>query len=336
MKTLLAKAAAFTLLAAMLLTCFCSCSGSQTLMTIDGNTITGEIMNYYAYISTSMLELYNEGSLDYDAEIEAFDGRRLGDVVKELAYKQILNDYACVTLARRHHLDFDKAESNIIDQQVDLIIAGIGDNATYRKFLNTVKISDKTYREMLRLQMLVTKVKNDLVEDGGPMALTEAEITAATETYKDQFVNVEYVLLTNRDLKTGDELDSTSVAEQKEVAKKVRALAVNGTDFHKLIDKYSANKPSDGYSAYIMKSDPDSTLPDEFISAAFALEDNAISPIVITDYGFYVIKRLPFDDYFPTVVKQTARDAKFDQAVKDAQESMTVVTTAAYGKYVIE
>lgn len=336
MKKLLKKGVALLLVAAALIACFCSCSGSQSLMTVDGSTITGEIMNYYAYISTSMLELYNEGSLDYDAEIEAFDGRRLGDVVKELAYQQILNDYACVTLARQYDLEFDDAESDIIDQQVDLVIANIGDKATYRDFLNTVKISDKTYREMLRLQMLVTKVENYLVEDGGPMALTEAEIATAMDTYQDDFVNVEYVLLTNRDLKTGEELDSTSVAQQKEEAKKVRALASSGTDFRKLIDKYSANKPSDGYSAYIMKNDSESKLPDEFVTAAFALEDNAISSVVVTDYGFYIIKRLPFDDYFPTVVKQTAREAKFDQAVKDVQETMTIVTTSAYNKYVIE
>ena len=336
MKTLLKKCAALVLLAALAVTLFTSCSGSQTLMTVDGNTITGEIMNYYAYISTSMLELYNEGALDYDAEIEAFGGRRLGDVVKELAYQQVLNDYACITLARKYDLDFTEDESEAVEKQIDLVIANVGDSMDYRNFLNTVDISDKTYREMLRLQMLVTKVENMLVGDDGPLALTEAEIAAATENYKDDFANVEYILLSNRDLKTGDELDSTSIAEQKETAKKVRALASNGTDFHKLIDKYSANKPSDGYSAYIMKGDAESTLPDEFEDAAFALADNALSPVIATDYGFYIIKRLPFDDYFPTVVRQSAMEEKFDKAVKDIQESMTVVTTSAYNKYVIE
>ncbi|MBR5868197.1 MAG: peptidylprolyl isomerase [Clostridia bacterium] len=321
------------ILALVLAVSCCSCGSSTTLLTVDGNIITEEIMNYYAYISTSMLELYYEGALDYSAEIDEFDGQTLGEVVKRLAYEQILIDYATLMLAREHGLEFTEKEMELVEEQVNTVIANIGDNATYIKFLNTLNVSDKTYRQMLKNQLLAQKVENFLVEEDGPMALTADELAAASETFKENYVNVEYILLSSLDLETGEALDSTSVAQQKELAKKVRALAVTGSNFHNLADKYTAS-PVDGYSAYIKEDDSD--IPDEFIDAAFALEENEISSVVVTDYGFYIIKRLPFDDYFTTVATNDAKQEKFDKVIKEAQERMSIVTTSAYNKYVIE
>ena len=321
------------LLALVLAVSCCSCGSSSTLLTVDGNIITEEIMNYYVYVSTSMLELYYEGALDYSAEVEEFDGQTLGEVVKKLAYEQILIDYATLMLAREYDLEFSEKEMELVETQVDAVIANIGDNAAYIKFLNTLNVSDKTYRQMLQNQLLAKKVEGFLVEEGGPMALTADELAAATETFKDEYVNVEYILLSSFDLESGETLDSTSIAQQKELAKKVRALAVTGSDFHNLADKYTATTV-DGYSAYISKDDAE--IPEEFIDAAFALEEGEISSVVVTDYGFYVIKRLPFDDYFSTVATNDAKQEKFEKVIKDAQERMSVVSTSAYNKYVIE
>lgn len=320
-------------LALVLAVSCCSCGGSATLMTVDGTIITEEIMNYYVYISTSMLELYYEGALDYSAEIDEFDGQTLGEVVKRLAYEQIMIDYSTLMLAREHNLEFTEKEAELVETQINTIISNIGDNATYVDFLNTLQVSDKTYRQMLYNQLLGEKVENFLVDEGGPLALTEEELLAATETFKDDYVNVEYILLSSFDLETGEVLDSTSIAQQKELAKKVRALAVNGSNFHNLADKYTAT-PVDGYSAYIGKHDAD--IPEEFIDAAFALEENEISSVIVTDYGFYIIKRLPFDDYFSTVAINDAKQEKLDKIIESAQERMSVVTTSAYNRYVIE
>ena len=335
MKGILKRAAAIAVMLVLAVSLLASCSGSRTLLTVDGIAVTEEVMNYYVYISTSMLELYNQGALDYSAEIEEFGGRKLGDVVKELAYQQILNDYAGLSLAKQYGLEFDDEESELIERQVEKVIAGIGTTSTYRDFLRTVNISDKTYRQMLRNQMLLDKVEEYLVADDGPMALTQEEIEKATETYREDFVNVEYVLLSRLDLTNGEELDAATIAARRETAQKVRALAINGSNFHKLIDKYSANKPSDGYSAYI-KNDTSEGLPEEFLRAAFSLKDGEISDVVSTDYGFYIIKRLPFDDYFPTVVKKTAQSEKYENLLKETQDRMTVVTTAAYNAYEIK
>ena len=335
MKGILKRAAAIALVLVMAAAMLASCSGSRTLLTVDGSAVTEEIMNYYVYISTSMLELYNQGALDYSAEIEEFGGRKLGDVVKELAYQQILADYAGLSLAKQYNLEFTAEEEPLVEQQVDKVIAGIGTSSTYRDFLRTVNISDKTYRQMLKNQMLLDKVEEFLVADDGPMALTEEELAAATETYKDDFVNVEYVLLSRLNLTNGEELDSKTIAERRETAQKVRALALNGSNFHKLIDKYSANKPGDGYSAYI-KNDASEGLPEEFLNAAFSLKEGEISDVVSTKYGFYVIKRLPNDDYFPTVVKKSAQEEKYQNLLKQVQDRLTVLTTSAYDSYEVK
>lgn len=326
---------AFMLSAVMLITGLTSCSGSTTYLTVDGNIINEDILNYYVYISKSMLEIYYDSSLDYTTALDDLGGESLGTVVKDMAYQQILDDYAYLKLVRENNLQFTEDELPLIEEQVDTVISNIGSKDDYVTFLKDVGVSDSVYRDMLYNQLLIKKAKSFLCSDDGPYALTDEEIETAKTDYSDQFVNVEYILFSSYDLDTGDELDSASLEDQRALAKKVRALAYSGTDFHKLIDKYSSDKPDSGedYNSYI-KSD-NSDIPEEFIKAAFALKEGEISSVVSTDYGFYVIKRLPFDDYFSTVIVDTATEAKLDGLIKDAQSDMTIVNTSKYSNFVV-
>lgn len=326
---------AFILSAVMLMTGFTSCSGSTTYLTVDGNIINEDILNYYIYISKSMLEIYYDSALDYTTALEDLGGESLGTVVKDMAYQQIIDDYAYLKLVRENNLEFTEDELPLINEQVDKVISNIGSKDDYVAFLKDVGVSDSMYRDMLYNQLLIKKAKSFLCSDDGPYALTDEEIEKAKADYSDQFVNVEYILLSSYDLNTGDELDSASLEDQRTLAKKIRALAYSGSDFHKLIDKYSSDKPDPGedYNSYIKSNNTE--IPEEFTKAAFALKDGDISSIVSTDYGFYIIKRLPFDDYFSTVIVDTATESKLEELVKDTQSDMTIVNTSKYSNFVV-
>ena len=81
-------------------------------------------------------------------------------------------------------------------------------------------------------------------------------------------------------------------AKVNEVLEKVNA----GEDFDALIAEYNEDpgmeQATDGY--YFTTNE----MVKPFEEAAFALEDNAVSGIVETDYGYHIIKRLPVDDEF--------------------------------------
>ena len=59
MKGILKRAAAVALALALAVALLASCSGSRTLLTVDGAAVTEEIMNYYVYISTSIASTHN-------------------------------------------------------------------------------------------------------------------------------------------------------------------------------------------------------------------------------------------------------------------------------------
>src|SRR5262249_47514411 len=78
------------------------------------------------------------------------------------------------------------------------------------------------------------------------------------------------------------------------LAEKLLARAKSGEDFTKLIKEFSEDKNSrDRNGEYtITRNDKRYVLPPEFEGAAFSLGTNQISDIVLTPYGYHIIKGL--------------------------------------------
>jgi parvulin-like peptidyl-prolyl isomerase len=92
-----------------------------------------------------------------------------------------------------------------------------------------------------------------------------------------------------------DPVTRTPLAEDQKAAKKkeiegVRDRARNGEDFSKLVHDYSedtASKPQDGKITLIRGMQG---IPPEFETAAFSLKTNEVSDVIVTPYGFHIIK----------------------------------------------
>jgi peptidyl-prolyl cis-trans isomerase C len=127
-----------------------------------------------------------------------------------------------------------------------------------------------------------------------------------------EMVRASHILLMTTDPKTNTELtDEQKAAKRKEmegILKRARA----GEDFAKLAKEYSEDLGSkDKGGEYTF---PRGRMVPEFEAAAFSLKTNEVSDIIITRYGYHIIK---LSEKIP------AKKVEYEKAAKDIKEGLT-------------
>lgn len=151
------------------------------------------------------------------------------------------------------------------------------------------------------LKVNVTDAETKKYYDDNPARFEEPEMVRAS-----------HILLMTTDPKTGAELtDEQKAAKRKEmegILKRARA----GEDFAKLARQYSedpGSKEKGGEYTF-----PRGRMVPEFEAAAFSLKTNEVSDIIITRYGFHIIK---LSEKIP------AKKVQYDKAAADIKEGLT-------------
>ena len=112
----------------------------------------------------------------------------------------------------------------------------------------------------------------------------------------ENYVRAKHVLIQFPVNEDGSDVTEEQKAECLAEAETVLEKALAGEDFDALITEYNDDPGmttnTDGYYFTYNEMVP------EFETATFALEDNGISEIVETSYGYHIIKKLPVDDAF--------------------------------------
>jgi hypothetical protein len=118
--------------------------------------------------------------------------------------------------------------------------------------------------------------------------------------YQTSYVRAKHILLSTVNQETGEELSDSEKRKVKSKAQTVLKKAKSGSDFDALIKEYGED-PGMEYSAdgYLFTT---GEMVEEFEKAAFELEENEISDIVETAYGYHIIKKLPLPE-IPEEVK---------------------------------
>jgi len=108
--------------------------------------------------------------------------------------------------------------------------------------------------------------------------------------YKENYVRAKHVLILTSDEETGEPFNAEKKAIAKETAEFVLKRAKEGDDFDTLINKYGQDPGTEQMPDGYVFTKGEMVAP--FETAAFALKIGEISPIVETDYGYHIIKRL--------------------------------------------
>jgi parvulin-like peptidyl-prolyl isomerase len=165
-------------------------------------------------------------------------------------------------------------------------------------------------RHLKSLGMSLAQFTNRVMEQAVSQAVISREIESKItipdedikrfyETNDAAFKNPElaratHILFALKDLKTGLPLSGDEKAAKKAKAEAVLERARKGEDFTALAVAFSEDpsvKENKGeYKFSRAKDDPRRAMVPEFEAAAFSLKTNQISDLVLTDFGYHIIK----------------------------------------------
>ena len=334
-----ARRAAAGALAAVLALSVTACGGGETaqvtdeqkqavVLTVDGVDFTAEqyaaSFLYNLNRLDSMMSMYGQQT---SADLTDEETRQTyNDNVAALARQQLVYLAVCDAQMQAAGLTVEDGE---IDEQMRQFEEQMGGADAVDEYLERVGITREHYRDFLRLNVMVSKLRT---------AYLERNPDAARDTFEADYLRCKHVLIKtvddeNNELDNQDELK----ARAEEVARRAKA----GEDFDALIaasneDPGMENSP-DGYVF------TEGEMVDEFYQGAKALDVGGISDPIRSSYGWHIIERLPLRDADFESVRATIEQNLFsDQATawqdaaaveeKEGLSEINLDTAASYVK----
>jgi peptidyl-prolyl cis-trans isomerase C len=168
------------------------------------------------------------------------------------------------------------------------------------------QFTNRVYDQAVSEEVVAREVKSKI-------SIPEADVRKFWETNDALFKQPElaratHILFATKDLKTGLPLSTADKEAKKTKAEAVLQRARQGEDFTALAAAFSEDpgvKDNKGeYKFARAKDDPRRAMVPEFEAAAFSLQTNQVSDLVLTDFGYHIIKlheripaqKRPFDE----------------------------------------
>lgn len=265
------------------------------ICTIDGQEMTWGQMFYF--LSGDLLDLvYYLGGLPQDYTTDLGDDMTMGDyfnrsMLSQAKYYAVANSQAAdrgVTLSA-------EAEETIADYW-DQVVEKYGGEEAAVTAMEEAFLDRDLLDFFLRSNELLAALKDDMYGADGDK-LTEEEILAWAE--EQGYIRTKHILyyFYNEDGTPMDEEGKTAqrdradatLAELRELAGDAQALEARFDEIMNA-DSGDAGGLSGFPEGYTFTS---GTMVPEFETAAFALDDYALSDVVETSYGYHIILRLP-------------------------------------------
>jgi len=207
-------------------------------------------------------------------------------VIEKQMLERVILDKAQVQLARDTGLRVDEV-------QVDRAIERIAENnkltlVNFRKALEADGVTFERFREDLRMQILLTRLREREVDDKIQVSDSEIDLYLAEATEAGTSgaeYNLAHILV-----RLPEQAGPERIDQARARAEKVVAEARAGADFAKLAASYS--DAGDALQGGAMGWRPHDRLPEVFASAVKDLRPGDVSGVLRSPAGFHVLKLL--------------------------------------------
>lgn len=267
----------------------------DAVMTINGEDVSADEFNYFIIMA----------AYDIAAKNNVVDSDRSGfwdkiDSETGKSYKQNVLDDA-LERCKPYHIYRTQCKSEKIELS-DESKKAIKENSdkmkvNYSELMNELQLkagglTPAVYEDITEMSQYSIELYTDFTSGYGKIGEDEIE-----KYYNDNYVRAKHILVMTVDSETEEEL---SEEEKKSALRKITEVKErldNGESFETLIEEYNEDP---GYSEYPdgYTFAEDDSYSKEFKDTAFSLEEDAVSGIVESDYGYSVIKRYPLLDEY--------------------------------------
>ncbi len=274
--------------------CSCMIVNTNPAVRVGQEEMNADEFGYYVYVHKS--QALQEAGVDVSdtKAVEDYfkaktDGKSNIDTVLDKASADATSLLVQYNKAISDGTEFSEEDEAEFKNQIDSMKAQTGGEEGYVSQLSSLGITPEAFESLFKKNMIISKYIHKL-ETEGKFDVSDEEIT----TYiKENYIKAQHILFMTQDSATGELYDEDTVRDKRTKAEETLDKLKNGEDFVKLMNELSEDTGlstnPDGYEFTKGQMVP------QFEEAAYALEENQISDIVETSYGYHIIKRLPFE-----------------------------------------
>lgn len=312
------KTTAYILAMAILLVSLAGCNkaGKQVVAKIDGKDVTVDFFENALKRSNAMIQQTVGFDLSQllDQEI---DGKTGADILKEEAIKYFQQVYAAEKLAADYKISLSAEDKETIKKYKDDMINQYGGRSEFIKQLEAAGMSEEFLDFSMNSEyLLYMKLHGELFHIGKPLAPRQEDMVSVM--LKD-YVRAKHILIQA----TAEDADFN---DKKAKAESVLARAKAGEDFDALITEFNEDPGvEENPDGYVFTKNQ---MAKEFEDAAYALNENEISGLVQTSYGFHILKKLPLTEAYITEniekYSETFEQEAMNNKIAEISEQMKV------------
>lgn len=284
--------------------------GDEIVGTVNGTDVTWREYYYWLYYYASYVEYL---AYSYGVTLSGWDAYELsssytnGEVVILNAQNAISQYRAVEALAEEYGITLDEEDQasmeSVYQSDVDTY-AGDGDGevtdeeiAAFEEYLSEQFMDLDLYTYLNTIQYLDEDLFIYLYGEDGS-AVTDEEVAAYVE--ENGLMAAKHILLLTIDTDTGEALTDEEIAEKEATIQDLYAQLTAVEDQEEmmtLFDELMAEYTEDTGYAYYPEGYifAEGEMVEEFETAVEALEENQLSEIVESSYGYHIILRVPVD-----------------------------------------
>lgn len=307
----------------VILSAFSGCiSKVDTVAEVNGEKITEEHYAFKYYLGSTIFQILSNVGLEsgtetadkYLEDTEVEEDKTAIEVCKEEALNATVRLLAELEKAKEDGLKITDEDKENIKADDDYYIQMVGGEEAFNEHISKLGITREDYDKMSENFVLSNKLQEKYV------TVTDEEVEKAIKD--EEYVSAKHILFSTVDPATNAPLSEEEIAQKKAKAESTLAQIKAGADFDSLMVELTEDpgiqQSPDGYT--FTKGE----MVEPFEKATYALEENSVSELVESDFGYHIIKRIPIADDFKESKKASVQTDKYLKLVDEWVEKYNI------------
>ena len=302
---------------------------------VDGNGASADLVAYWIGYDVSYLDSYMQyytgSSLDWDYTLS--DGTNITDYIKSNVYSSVKQHLVLENLAEEYGATLTAEQKAAIEASDQAYIDQYGSEEAFEAEIAKLGMRRETYDRIARSNYLYQNLYQLYNTEGSKLYASDEDL--AVYAADQNYITADHILLSTKDLTTGEALSDEEKAEKKALAEEIKQKldACEGDIdeltalFRELADQYSEDPGRETYpTGYTFTT---GSMVQEFEDAAYALSEGEVSEVVESSFGYHILLRLPLDK---SAAADEVREEYFTSFIAEQVDAATMATSADYDK----
>lgn len=302
---------------------------------LNGNGASADLVAYWIGYDVSYLDSYMQyytgSSLDWDYTLS--DGTNITDYIKSNVYSSVKQHLVLENLANKYGVTLTEGQESAMADSDQTYIDQYGSEEAFEEEIAKLGMRRETYDRVARSNYLYQNLYQLYNTEGSALYASDEDL--AVYAADQNYITADHILLSTKDLTTGEALTDEQKAEKKALAEEIKQKldACEGDIdeltalFQELADQYSEDPGRETYpTGYTFTT---GSMVQEFEDAAYALSEGEVSEIVESSLGYHILLRLPLDK---SAAADEVREEYFTNFIAEQVDAAAMATSADYDK----